>query len=272
MDGNRRYARKNRLGSITLGHKKGSEKLLQVLEWCLKLGINIVTVYAFSLENFKRDNDEVVELMGLAGDAFKEMLEKQHVIQQHRVCVRVLGDLRFLSKDLRRSIAKVMKGTREFCDDGPVLNICFAYTARYEIGRAMGGLARLCDEGWLEGGDIDEEVFGEGLYCGFGSGGVWRGLKPDVLIRTSGERRLSDFLLWQSGDSYLAFRSVMWPEFSIWDLIDVVLGYQDYMKKGKGRKVLIADRDDGKIEKKKKALGFLRKEFDQYIDECVECT
>ena len=171
--------------------------------------------------------------------------------------VRVLGDLTLLNPDLRSVIAKVVKATRDF-ENGPTLNICFAYTSRHEMARAMGNIARMCEKGELDSKDVDHDVFRQCLYTGFASGGNWEISDPDILIRTSGERRLSDFLLWQSSNSFLAFRKVMWPEFSAFDLISVLLDYRDWVKLQRSQ---VGNRSTEYGKKQRNALLLLKKDL-----------
>eukprot|EP00118_Oscarella_pearsei_P008626 m.45499 g.45499 ORF g.45499 m.45499 type:complete len:353 (+) comp33611_c0_seq2:242-1300(+) len=220
MDGNRRYARKMKMSQAADGHALGFEKLAETLEWCLDLGINEVTVYAFSIENFKRSKDEVEGLMELAKKSFARLLEEEELIRKHEICIRVLGDVELLPSDVQKAVAKAVVLSRN--NKRGFLNICFAYTSRHEITQAAKQLAWGVEEGHLYPTDISEELMEKCFYTA-------ESPDPDLLIRTSGEVRLSDFLLWQSSYSSLSFLNVLWPEFSIWHLFAAVLQYQkDY--------------------------------------------
>uniref|UniRef100_A0AAZ3P9Z4 ditrans,polycis-polyprenyl diphosphate synthase [(2E,6E)-farnesyldiphosphate specific] n=1 Tax=Oncorhynchus tshawytscha TaxID=74940 RepID=A0AAZ3P9Z4_ONCTS len=177
MDGNRRYARKRQVERQE-GHTQGFDKLAETLRWCLNLSIHEVTVYAFSIENFKRSKDEVDGLMELAKQKFIRLLEEQ--------CF---------------------------------LNVCFAYTSRHEIANAVGEMAWGVEQGLIKSSDVSEALLSRCLYSS-------NSPNPDLLIRTSGEVRLSDFLLWQTSHSCLVFQSVLWPEYSFWNLCDAILQYQ----------------------------------------------
>ncbi len=224
MDGNRRWARRSKL-AVREGHLRGGEKLTESLQWCLDANVSIVTVYAFSLENFKRPPDEVREIMRLCEEKFGEMLEQSDMIARNRVRVRVLGDLTRVSPSLRTLMHRVMARTAGF-DDGPVLNICFAYTGRFDIASGVSRVVGMCDEGRLRPEDISEHTLAMCMSSGFSAGGAPVTCYPELLIRTSGETRISDFLLWDGCFSVLAFSNVLWPELTAWDFVFLILGYQ----------------------------------------------
>lgn len=225
MDGNRRWARGFGLPPSS-GHPRGGEKLLESLQWCLEAGVQTVTVFAFSIENFKRSSAEVDELMCLAERTLDKFSNKRHVIHERRVRVRVLGDLNLIAPCLRGVFARVMKETCDYTD-GPTLNICFAYASRYDIGSAVRDVAGLCRRGAVHVDDVDEDVIAACLASGLGKGGK-QGCKlhPDLLVRTSGETRLSDFLLWEAANCVISFYAVLWPDFSAWDFVKILLDYQ----------------------------------------------
>uniref|UniRef100_A0A3B4U889 Alkyl transferase n=1 Tax=Seriola dumerili TaxID=41447 RepID=A0A3B4U889_SERDU len=182
MDGNRRFARKKNMERQE-GHMQGFNKLAETLRWCKHLNIPEVTVYAFSIENFKRTKDEVDGLMELAKQKFERLLEERDNLEKHGVCIRVLGDLDMLPLDLQQLIAKAVITTK------------------------------------AHNNDVSEALLSECLYSN-------NSPNPDLLIRTSGEVRLSDFLLWQTSHSCLVFQSVLWPEYSFWNLCEAILQYQ----------------------------------------------
>eukprot|EP01122_Echinamoeba_exundans_P016348 TRINITY_DN8251_c0_g1_i1.p1 TRINITY_DN8251_c0_g1~~TRINITY_DN8251_c0_g1_i1.p1 ORF type:complete len:308 (+),score=36.62 TRINITY_DN8251_c0_g1_i1:38-961(+) len=214
MDGNRRFARKTH-SQLAEGHSAGEKKLQETLQWCLDLGIQEVTVFAFSIENFKRSEEEVHYLMDLAGKKVKELISHPDFRVRNRI--RVYGDLRLLPSELQSSIAEAMHMSRN--NPGAVLNICFSYTSTHEITHAVRKIAEGVQGGYLKPDDIDIDLIEQCLYT-HGSAPI------DLLIRTSGEIRLSDFLLWQSSTSCLAFLDVLWPEFSVWDLYKTLIQYQ----------------------------------------------
>ncbi|KAL2084766.1 hypothetical protein ACEWY4_020284 [Coilia grayii] len=216
MDGNRRYARKRHVERQE-GHSQGFEKLAETLRWCLQLDIHEVTVYAFSIENFKRSKEEVDGLMELAKQKFARLLEEQENLEKHGVCIRVLGDLTLLPLDLQEVIAKAVVSTRTH--NKCFLNVCFAYTSRHEIASAVREMAWGVEQGLIRPSDVSEALLSQCLYSSHSP-------NPDLLIRTSGEVRLSDFLLWQTSYSCLVFQSVLWPEYSFWNLCEAILQYQ----------------------------------------------
>ncbi|XP_070568689.1 dehydrodolichyl diphosphate synthase complex subunit DHDDS-like isoform X1 [Ptychodera flava] len=234
MDGNRRFARKSHIQRHE-GHVKGFDKLADTLEWCLDLGITEVSVYAFSIENFKRSKDEVDGLMELARQKFARLMEEKDSIQKYGVCVRVLGDISMLPKDVQELISEAVEFSKN--NDRAILNVCFAYTSRHEMTTAVKELATGVEEGLLRPSDVSEHLLEKCLYTSHSA-------DPDLLVRTSGEVRLSDFLLWQSSYSVLSFVKVLWPEFSIWHLFAAVLHYQrNYQAIQKGKEANLKDRE-----------------------------
>ncbi|XP_071370746.1 dehydrodolichyl diphosphate synthase complex subunit DHDDS [Centroberyx affinis] len=216
MDGNRRFARKRNVERQE-GHMQGFNKLAETLRWCLHLNIQEVTVYAFSIENFKRAKDEVDGLLELAKQKFLRLLGERDNLEKHGVCIRVLGDLTMLPLDLQQLIAKAVVTTR--AHKKCFLNVCFAYTSRHEITNAVREMAWGVEQGLIKSSDVSEALLSECLYSN-------NSPNPDLLIRTSGEVRLSDFLLWQTSHSCLVFQSVLWPEYSFWNLCEAILQYQ----------------------------------------------
>lgn len=216
MDGNRRFARKEHKDTLS-GHTQGFRKLTEVLCWCRDLGINEVTVYAFSIENFKRSKQEVDGLMDLAAEKFTKLLEEKDKLAKHGVCIRVIGNISLLPERTRKLTAEAIIATRQ--NTKCYLNLAIAYTSREEISSAMKELSRGVSENKIQASDISEELLEKCLYT--------QGSRdPDLLVRTSGEVRLSDFLLWQSGFSCLFFTEVLWPEFTIWHFFAAVFYYQ----------------------------------------------
>lgn len=216
MDGNRRFARKKHLDRQE-GHMQGFNKLAETLRWCKHLDIQEVTVYAFSIENFKRSNDEVDGLMELARQKFLRLLDEMDNLKKHGVCIRVLGDLNMLPLDLQQLIAKAVVATKNH--NKCFLNVCFAYTSRYEITNAVREMAWGVEQGLIKASDVSELLLSECLYSN-------NSPNPELLIRTSGEVRLSDFLLWQTSHSCIVFQSVLWPEYTFWNLCQAIIQYQ----------------------------------------------
>ncbi|XP_077297201.1 dehydrodolichyl diphosphate synthase subunit [Arctopsyche grandis] len=213
MDGNRRFAKKNNILKCE-GHSQGFEKLAEALQWCLDLGIPEVTVYAFSIENFKRSDEELETLMTLATEKFQRLLDESDLLMERGVCVRVVGKLSLLPAKLRSLIAKAMILTKD--NDKATLNVAFAYTGRDEIATAVGDIVRGVKDGLISTEDITEELMDKTMQLS----------PPDLLVRTSGEVRLSDFLIWQVSNTCLYFTNVLWPEFKIWHLLSAIIYYQ----------------------------------------------
>lgn len=216
MDGNRRFARKKNMDRQE-GHMQGFNKLAETLRWCKHLDIQEVTVYAFSIENFKRTKDEVDGLMELARQKFLRLLDEMDNLKKHEVCIRVLGDLNMLPLDLQQLIAKAVVATKNH--NKCFLNVCFAYTSRYEMTNAVREMAWGVEKGLIKASDVSELLLSECLYS-------YNSPNPDLLIRTSGEVRLSDFLLWQTSHSCIVFQSVLWPEYTFWNLCEAIIQYQ----------------------------------------------
>ena len=213
MDGNRRFAAKKHVERIE-GHRKGFDKLSEMLRWCHNLGIPEVTVYAFSAENFKRSKDEVDSLMELARIKFEKILQEVDHLQAHGIKIAIVGELHLLPCDIQDLARKLMEATKQ-CSKCR-LNVCVAYTSRLEMTQAFRDITWGLEKGWIETNDITETLMDRVLQIP----------KVDLLIRTSGEIRLSDFLLWQCSYSFLSFLKVLWPEFSMWHFYYSILQYQ----------------------------------------------
>ncbi|XP_066494523.1 dehydrodolichyl diphosphate synthase complex subunit DHDDS isoform X3 [Tiliqua scincoides] len=242
MDGNRRFAEKQKVKKLE-GHSQGFAKLTETLQWCLSLGIREVTVYAFSIENFKRSKEEVDGLMELARQKFTRLLEEQENLEKHGVCVRMLGDLTLLPQDIQQLIAKIELTTSRY--NSCFLNICLAYTSREEISHAVQELAWGVEQGLLQPSDVSESLIDKCLYS-------CKSPHPDILIRTSGEVRLSDFLLWQTSHACLVFQPVLWPEYSFWNLWGAILRFQmNYNALQKARDMYMEERKWQQLENDK---------------------
>ncbi|KAG0048298.1 hypothetical protein BGZ83_006716 [Gryganskiella cystojenkinii] len=229
MDGNRRYGRKVHVGNGK-GYYLGYETLEEILAVCMELGVKIVTVYAFSIENFKRPPDQVETLMELAKDKLTELCEQRQVevngssaenhelVRQYGIAIRVLGDVSLLPKDVQEVVHRAVELTKS--NNRAVLNMCFPYTSRDEITMATQSLVDGIKAKDLDLSDITTSALEDSLYT--------RSCPPmDVLIRTSGEIRLSDFMLWQSSRAcHVEFIDCYWPEFTFWKLLPILLRYQ----------------------------------------------
>ena len=217
LDGNRRWASGKALNRW-FGHEKGAEKVEQLLDWCLRLGVESITLYAFSTQNFRRPRNEVEEIMRIAGEKFQKLLTDER-INKNRVRVKVIGRVGLLPKALQQLIANVEKTTQDY--DEHFLNIALAYGGRAEIVDAARKIAEKVHEGELSPEKIDEQVFESFLYTAHMSK-----QDPDLIIRTSGEERLSGFLLWQSAYSELCFLDIYWPDFRLIDLLRAARTFQ----------------------------------------------
>ena len=215
VDGNRRFAQRNSM-TFTEGHKLGSRKLEDFLRWCWRLNIKIVTLYAFSIENHRRDAAEVDALMNIILQKLKEY-QSDPTIAQEGVKIKVIGKRENLSQELIQEIAKTEEMTKDH--DQFLLNIAVSYGGRAEIIDAVQQLVRDIKDQKLRPEEVSEDLFANYLYT--------EGLPdPDLIIRTSGEERLSGFLLWQSAYSELYFSEVYWPAFRMIDFWRAIRVYQ----------------------------------------------
>jgi len=205
LDGNRRWAKSRGLPTLE-GHRRGYDNVKKVGKWCLEKEIGILTVYAFSTENWNRSKREVGYLMRLLKRALTKDLSEFHKMG---FSLRILGRRRQLPKDLQQAIKKAMDLTKN--NSKGILNICLNYGGRAEITDAVKKIVRKK----VLVSKIDESLVSDNLYTA--------GLPdPDMIVRTSGEHRLSGFLLWQASYSELYFIKRHWPEFSKKDLEDVI--------------------------------------------------
>jgi len=205
MDGNGRWAKKNKL-KIALGHRAGTEALREIIRNSSDIGIEALSLYAFSTENWKRSKTEVDALMSLLLEFFASEIDE---LDEKNVRIRILGEKDALPQQQRQAL--IDAETRTVHNTGLKLNIAINYGARAELARAARLLAREAADGLLLPEAIDEAAVAERLY----TAGM-----PDVdlLIRTGGERRLSDFLLWESAYAELCFVDTLWPDFSVDEL------------------------------------------------------
>jgi tritrans,polycis-undecaprenyl-diphosphate synthase [geranylgeranyl-diphosphate specific] len=214
-DGNRRFAKS--LGmEINEGHVLGKNKLEEVLDWSREIGIKIVTVYGFSTENFKRDKVEVSFLMELIENALKGLINDERIFR-NEIRVKVIGDMSSLPKSLVESARRIEEKTEKF--EKFRLNIAVGYGGRAEIIEAVKKIVNEALQGKINISDITEERFRSYLYDSTMP-------DPDLILRTSGEERVSNFLLWQSAYSELYFSDVNWPELKKIDFLRAILSYQ----------------------------------------------
>ena len=213
MDGNGRWAKARGLPRIA-GHRKGVEAVRTATRTCIDLGIEYLTIYAFSSENWKRPMREVDDLMGLLRLYVRREVSE---LRKNGVRLRFIGDRARLSDDIQNLLAEAEAKTAG--NHQLILTVAVNYGAQQEIVEAVRQIAREAAAGELSVGDIDEAVFERHLQTA--------GMPdPDLLIRSSGEQRLSNFLLWQSAYTELAFTTTLWPDFSRESLEDAIREYQ----------------------------------------------
>ena len=218
MDGNRRWAKKNNM-PVKLGHKQGAETLKKIVRYANRIGIKYMTVYAFSTENWKRSKEEVDALMSLLEnylDQFSREADDENIV------IRVLGDEEALSESLRNKINEVVSATKD--NTGIIFNIALNYGGRNEIVNATKNICKDVKNGLIKPEDITEEMFSSYLYTKDDP-------DPDLLIRTSGEIRLSGFLPWQSVYSEFYFTDVLWPDFTEKNLDEAIAEYNKRNRK-----------------------------------------
>lgn len=216
MDGNRRWAKEKNL-QTGLGHKKGAEVLEEISRYCNKIGLKYLTVYAFSTENWKRSKEEVHGIMILLEKYLDHFLKTADL---DNIKLRIIGnwDSEEVPEKLRNKMRELQEKTEK--NTGLTLNIAFNYGGRKEIVRACKNIAKQVKEGELNIEDINEEVFSNNLYT--------QGQDdPDLVIRTSGELRTSNFLPWQITYSEFLFLEKYWPDFTCEDVDKAILSYEN---------------------------------------------
>ncbi len=225
MDGNRRFARQAGFASALVGHRLGADKLHEVLRWCHDTEIPVVTVWCFSMENFQRSAREVEDLLGLFEDKTREMANGGQV-HEHKIRVRFIGRLELLPESLRHEIARVEEATQDY--DRLQLNIAMAYGGREEIADAF---RHHISQRVAKGEPIDDVL--ENLDANSINPHLYTSgqPEPDLILRTSGEVRLSGFLLWQSAHSEFYFSDTNWPAFREIDFLRALRAYDDRQRR-----------------------------------------
>jgi tritrans,polycis-undecaprenyl-diphosphate synthase [geranylgeranyl-diphosphate specific] len=217
LDGNRRWAVERGLPSY-VGYRFGADVAEDLLEWCRQLGIKIVTLYILSTENLSRREEELSEIFRLLAERL-EKLSRDPRLEKYRVRVRALGRLHLLPEHIRRLMQDLEESTKHH--DGFYLNVALAYGGRKEILDAVKSVINDFSQGKIKVEELDEVSFSRYLYTSH-----LPKPEPDMIIRTSSEERLSNFLLWQSAYSELVFLEVAWPEFRKIDLMRAIRLYQ----------------------------------------------
>lgn len=216
MDGNRRFAWRNKIAT-GIGHRIGKQKLETVLDWVLELGIPWLTVYALSTENLSRPKEELDLLFKLYNEGLRDIADDER-IHNNKVKVQVIGRRELLPKIVTDAIDYAEQKTADYEDF--VFTVCLAYGSREEMLNAIQSIAEEHAAGDLPLEKIDEKAVSERLYTG-------EMPDPDLVIRTSGEERISNFLLWQMAYSELYFTDVYWPSFQKKDLLKAVRTFQE---------------------------------------------
>ncbi len=213
MDGNGRWAKQK--GKLRVfGHQNGVKAVREALEGCVKANIKFLTLYAFSAENWNRPKLEVMALMELLVTSLKKEIK---TFQENGVRLNVIGDITKLPSNAQRKLQETIEATKE--NTHCTLTLALSYSSRQEIVDAARNLAQKVKDGKLNADEINDELFAANLYT--------QNLPdPDLLIRTSGELRISNFLLWQIAYSELCFLDKMWPEFTKEDLFKSIVDYQ----------------------------------------------
>lgn len=214
MDGNGRWAKKRGLPR-SAGHSAGADTLKKIVTECNKMGIKYITVYAFSTENWKRPKEEVDFLMNLLMGYLKDA---ENTLAGENVVIRAIGSRKELSEELCFQIEKTERFTKD--NDGIIMNIALNYGAREEIVSSVRQIAEDVSSGKLSPEQIDADTVSSHLY-------TKNQPDPDLIIRTSGEQRISNFLLWQLAYSELIFSDKLWPDFNISDLHEAIIEFQN---------------------------------------------
>jgi len=213
MDGNGRWATKKGLPR-SLGHKKGVSVLKEILKVSKNLGCKVLTVYAFSTENWIRPTKEVDFLINLFREVLRNEIEEIH---QELIKIKFIGDLAPFPEDLKQIIYSSESLTKN--NNSFLLNICVNYGGRQEIVKVAKEIARKSSSGEIKPSEVNEELFNSELLT--------QGIKdPELLIRTSGEKRISNFLLWQLAYSEIYISDVLWPDFNKFEFLKAIIDYQ----------------------------------------------
>lgn len=216
MDGNGRWAQKRGLPRYK-GHIEGARTFRKIGEFAGNLGIECLTFYAFSTENWKRPPEEVAAIMDLFREYLRELDDRKAENEEKGIKVNFIGDRTGIPKDILRMMGYSERITRK--KDHVILNIAINYGGRQEILHSVQALAKQVEKGKLKAKDITEDMISENLYTG--------GLPdPDLIIRPSGEYRLSNFLLWQSAYSEFWYSDILWPDFTEADFVEALRDFE----------------------------------------------
>ena len=231
MDGNNRYGKANDLGKGQ-GHVAGKDALDPIVEYCVDAGIEVLTVFAFSSENWQRPPSEVALLMQLLASTIHEQIPRMY---EYRIRLRFIGDRSQLSADLQALMADAEAKTADF--DAMTLVIAISYGGQWDIANAAKQLAQQVESGQLRADDINKEMLGEYVQLAD---------EPavDMLVRTGGEYRISNFLLWQSAYAELFFTQTLWPNFAADELATMVTEFAQRQRRfGKTSEQIVIEQD-----------------------------
>jgi tritrans,polycis-undecaprenyl-diphosphate synthase [geranylgeranyl-diphosphate specific] len=214
LDGNRRFA-KRLMMKPWMGHEWGRKKVESLIDWCKDLGVEELTLYAWSVENFNRPKEEFEYILGLFRKAFASLMERESENDKDGIRIRFLGRIELFPDDIRQMMKDLMDKTAN--KKKITINFCMAYGGRQEISDAAKRMFSDVEKGSLSKEEINDETFKRYLYMPD---------EPDMIIRTGGEKRLSGFLLYQSSYSELFFVEKLWPEFEKEDLVNCIAEFR----------------------------------------------
>ena len=217
LDGNRRWAKRN-LRIHKIGHWKGADAVENLLDWCEQFDIKIITLYALSAENLEREDDELTYLLELIETRLKKLYDDPR-IHRNKMRVKAIGRIELLPKSIRNILDKLDEVTKGY--ENHFLNIAIAYGGQNELVDAIKKIGSKIKNGTLDVDKIDKKEIESNLYTSH-----LPQSEPDMILRTSGEKRLSGFLMWQSVYSELVFMDIFWPEFRKIDLMRAIRIFQ----------------------------------------------
>ena len=222
LDGNRRWAKRNLIMKLD-GHFKGADAVEKLLDWCEELNIKIITLYVLSSENLGRQDDELDYLYDLINARLQKLYNDPR-IHKNKMKVKAIGSVELLPDFLRDILNKLEETTKDY--DNHYLNIAIAYGGQNELVDAIKKIGTRIKDGSLDVNQIDKDVIESSLYTSH-----LPQSSPDMILRTSGEKRLSGFLLWQSAYSELVFMDIYWPEFRKIDLMRAIRTFQKRVRR-----------------------------------------
>lgn len=217
LDGNRRWAKRNEYMK-RIGHERGADRVENFIDWCRELGIKIITIYALSTENLEKRDDEIDYLFEIIENRLKKLLNEPK-LHKYKMRVKGIGKLELLPQSLQNIIKELEEITKDYNE--MYFNIAIAYGGQVEVVDAIKKIASMVKDNKININDIDKRLIDSCLYTSY-----LPQPEPDLVLRTSGEQRLSGFLIWQSAYSELIFVDIFWPEFRKIDLMRVIRIYQ----------------------------------------------